>query len=137
MRAGPLGARLFAAILVASLIASALVVRARTPDLMLEVPHRTRHFSPDNDGRGDVARLVYFVRESDRSATVQIVGRNLRVARTFLSAEPLEADRRYTLMWDGRRDSGRPAPPGRYRLRVVLPSLEREMVFPRRIELRR
>jgi hypothetical protein len=132
-----LGTRLFAAILVASLIATALVVRARTPDLMLEVPKRTKHFNPDGDGRGDYARITYFVRESDPSATVQIVGENLRVARTFLSGEPLRADRRYTLTWDGRRDSGGPAPRGRYRLRVILPSVDRDMVFPRRIELRR
>jgi hypothetical protein len=134
---GSLGARLFAAILVASLIATALVVRARSPDLMLEVPKRTDRFHPDGDGRRDVARITYFVRESEPAATVQVVGAHLRVARTFVSAKPLEANRRYNITWDGRRDSGRPAPPGRYRLRVLLPSLDRDMVFPRRIELRR
>jgi hypothetical protein len=132
-----LGARLFAVLLVASLIASALVVRARTPDLVLEVPERTKRFTPNDDGRRDVARIVYFVRESDPSATVQMVGPNLEVARTFVSGEPLEANRRYVLSWDGRLDSGRPAPPDRYRLRVVLPSADRDMVLPRRIELRR
>ena len=131
------GGRLFAAILVATLIASALVVTARTPDLALEVTERTRVFTPNGDGKRDVARLTYFVRESDPAATVQIVGPDLKPARTFADQEPVEANQEMTLVWDGRTDSGRPAPSDRYRLRVVLPGADRDMVFPRRLELRR
>lgn len=131
------GGRLFTAILVATLIASALVVTARTPDLALEVTERTLVFTPDGDGKRDVARITYFVRESDPAATVQIVGRDLKPVRTFVDQESLDANEEMTLVWDGRTDSGRPAPPDRFRLRVVLPSADRDMVFPRRIELRR
>lgn len=137
MRGGSLGARLFAAVLVASLVASALVVRARTPDLALEVTKRTERFKPDGNGRRDVARITYFVRKDDERATVQIVGRRLEVVRTYLDQAPLRANRRMTIRWNGRTDTGQPAPPGRYRLRVILPAAERDMVLPRRIELRR
>ena len=40
-----------------------------------------------------------------------------------------------TYEWDGLDDAGDPVLPGRYRLRVILPSADRDMVFPRRITL--
>jgi hypothetical protein len=132
-----LAARLFAAMLIAALIVSVLVVRARTPDLMLEVTKRTARFDPDDDGRRDVAVVRYFVREDDPGATVQIVGPDLEIVRTFIDQGPLAANRPMRLIWDGRTDTGERAPPGRYRLRVILPSVDRDMVFPRRIDLRR
>jgi hypothetical protein len=47
----------------------------------------------------------------------------------------LVADREVTYRWNGRTDLGAAAPFGRYQLRVVLPSHDRDVVFPRRIEL--
>ena len=39
-------------------------------------------------------------------------------------------------LWDGLDDDGDPVEPGRYRLRVTLPEEDREMVFPRRLDVR-
>lgn len=126
---------LFAGVVLASLLAAALVVRERTPDLALEVTGRTKQFSPNRDGHEDVARIRFFVREDDARATVQIVDSDEVVVRTFSRNEPLQSDVRRTLFWHGLNDSGSPAPEGRYRLRVILPESDRDMIFPRAINL--
>ena len=51
---------------------------------------------------------------------------------------PLEADQPVSFTWDGRSEAGRPVDPeDRYRLRVILPGQERDMVYPRRIAVSR
>ncbi len=126
---------LFVILFAAALVATGLVVASRSPDLVLEVPVLPSKFSPRGDGKPDVAAITFFVRESDQAAEVSIVGRDLRQTRTLDESVHLSADEPVTYTWDGRMDSGQFAPPGRYRLRVVLPSQERDMVFPKRIRL--
>jgi len=128
-------AALFAALFAAALAATGLVFAARSPELVLEVPRLPERFSPDGDGHRDEAEITFFVRESDPQADVFVVGRDLAQVRTLDEDVALAENEPVTYVWDGRTDSGEPAPPGRYRLRVVLPSRERDMVFPPRIEL--
>ena len=129
-------AALFVCVLAAALVAAAIVAASRTSDLVLEVTDAfPTKFSPDGDGNRDVARLSFFVRESDSDASVYIVGRNEVPIRTLDEHVALEADDVVTYTWDGRTDDGQPAPIARYRLRVVLPGEDRDMVFPRRIDL--
>jgi hypothetical protein len=131
-RAGPV---LFVALLFASVVTAAAVLHARTPDLALQVTHFTTTASPQGHGPKSGARLRFFVRESDPDATVQIVGPNLEVIRTLYRG-PLVADRPVSFTWDGRSDGGDVADPrDRYRLRVILPGQDRDMVYPRRITL--
>ena len=54
------------------------------------------------------------------------------VVRTLDSDVALDEHDPVTYIWDGRNDDGDFAPPGRYRLRVDLPSADREMIWPRR-----
>jgi hypothetical protein len=130
------GAALFGALLVATVITAAIVVHARTPDLELQVTRLTHRFWPQGGGRPRVARASFFVRESDPDATVEIVGPNLRLVRTLYRG-PLSANHRVAFAWNGRTGSGALADPGeRYRLRVILPSRDRDMVYPRRIDIR-
>jgi len=130
-----LGRFLFIGVLVASVVLAAVVVRARTPNLALEVTHFTDHFSPNGDGHRDAAHFRFFVREDDPDATVEIVNVQLDVIRT-LATGPLEANQPVSLSWHGRTDSGALADPAsRYQLRVILPSHDRDMLFPRLIEL--
>jgi hypothetical protein len=132
-----LGRSLFVALLIGSIVVAAVVVRARTPNLALEVTRFTSHFSPNGDGRRDIAHFRFFVRESDPSATVEIVDTQLDVIRT-LARGPLEAKQPVSFTWNGRTDSGTPADPnGRYQLMVILPSQDRDMLFPRLIQLHR
>jgi hypothetical protein len=143
---------LFVALGVASAIVAAVVVHARTPDLDLQVTRFASEICPrgtpaacrsearrEHGHRHRVparrARIGFFVREGDPNATVEIVGPNLRPVRTFYRG-PLVADRQVSYAWNGRDASGRLVNPrDRYRLRVILPSRDRDMVYPRRIEV--
>ncbi len=134
-----LGAALFLTILIATLVTSVLVVRARTPDLVLEVSepgvNQQAVLSPAGGALPRTVLIEFFVRESDPHALVEIVDRNERAVRTLDEDVALTADRPVRYRWDGSTDAGTNAPPGRYRLAVALPSEEREMVFPRRFTL--
>jgi hypothetical protein len=131
-RVGPV---LFVALLVATVVTAAIVVHARTPDLELEVTHLTHKISPRGGGEYRVAHVRFFVRESDPDATVEVVGPNRKLVRTLYRG-PLEASDAVGLTWDGRNEHGAiPDPDHRYRLRVILPSRDRDMVYPRRIDI--
>jgi len=124
------GRALFVALLAGSVIATAVVVHARTPNLELEVTSFTKHFSPNGDGHDDAAHIRFFVRESDPNATVEIVNTNLELVRTLYRG-PLTANQPVSYTWNGRTNSGAPANPNiRYQLRVILPSRDRDMLFP-------
>jgi hypothetical protein len=113
-----------------------LVVRARTPDLVLEVieppASQPAEFAPGGPPPNDV-QITFFVREDDGHALVGIVDSHEDLVRTLDSDVALAKHRRVTYTWDGRTDSGEVAKPGRYRLLVELPSEDREMIWPRRI----
>jgi hypothetical protein len=131
-RSGPV---LFVVLLVASVLTAAAVLHARTPDLALQVTRFTTQISPQAKGPKRVARIDFFVRESDANASVEIVGPNLKVVRTLYRG-PLVANRPVSFTWNGRtKDGALPNPHHRYRLRVILPGQDRDMVYPRRIAL--
>jgi len=113
-----------------------VVVRARTPKLELQVLHIPHEpFSPDGDGHRDTAPITFYVRDSDPAAKVQIVGPGKEVVRTLYRG-PLVAYKRVTFTWNGRTSRGRLADPREgYRLRVDLPSQDRDMVYPTQIRL--
>jgi len=131
------GAALFFVLLAASLACAVLVVRARTPDLVLEVTKPPAsppaQFYPPGGPLPHRVRIEFFVRESDPAALVAIVDRHEQIVRTLDSAVALSVRRPVSYTWNGRTDGGALAPPGRYRLRVDLPSHDREMIWPRRI----
>lgn len=131
-----LGPALFVALFVAVLVATGLVVHAKTPDLVLEAPSLPQVFSPNGDGSRDAAVITFFVREAEEDATVEIIDADEDTVKTLDRNVALTADRPVTYRWDGRTDLGGTAPFGRYRLRVRLPSQDRDVVFPRRIEVR-
>ena len=131
-RAGPI---LFVALLVASVVVAATVLHARSPDLAIQVTRFTKEIHPSGEGKDRVAHIRFFVRESDPDATVEIVGPDLRPVRT-LARRPLVANEPVSFTWDGRTNSGALANlEDRYRLRVVLPNRDRDMVYPRRISV--
>lgn len=128
-----LGATLFFALLAATLITAVLVVRARTPDLALEVTRLDCKLDPGRDPDAAPSRITFFVRESDPDASVAIVDRHENVVRTLDPSVALDAGEPVTYLWDGRADGGAVVEPGRYRLEVELPGERREMIWPRRI----
>jgi hypothetical protein len=116
-------------------VVAGVVVHARTPKLELQVIHLPTKFSPNGDGKHDTARIEFFVRDTDPDATVQIVGPQRERIRTLYRGR-LTANKVVTFTWNGRTDTGRLASPNEpYRLRVVLPSQDRDMVYPQEFEL--
>lgn len=131
-----LGAALFLCLLAATVVVAVLVVRARTPDLVLEVTEppqgRSAQLRVGDGAAGDVT-LTFFVREADAHGLVGIVDSREDLVRTLDSDVALAEREPVTYVWDGRADTGEPVEPGRYRLLVELPSQDREMIWPRRI----
>ena len=131
-RAGPV---LLVVLVAASVATAAAVIHARSPKLALEVTRFDREISPRCGCKEGVAHIRFFVRESDPHATVEIVGPDLAPVRT-LARGPLVANMPVSFEWNGRTDAGTLADPGdRYRLRVLLPDQDRDMVYTRRISL--
>lgn len=121
----------------AAVIVAGVVVHARTPKLELEVLHIPyKPFTPNGDGHRDTARIRFYVRDSDPHAKVQIVGPDRQVIQTLYRGQ-LVAYRHVTFRWTGRTSSGRLAnPQDGYRLRVILPGQDRDMVYPTQIRFR-
>lgn len=130
-----LGAVLFFALLVASIAVAVLVVRARSPDLVLEVRSLTCSFEPRGENGLDGASATFFVREADPHAVVSIVDSEENVVRVLDEDVALRVGEDVSYTWDGRSADGGAAPPGRYRLSVELPAAKRMMVWPERVIL--
>jgi hypothetical protein len=79
----------------------------------------TQHFSPNGDGRRDVAKIRVRVRKDD-DVTIAVVDAAGTEVRRLASAVPATADRAVRVRWDGRTAAGAVAPEGFYRLRVSL-----------------
>ena len=86
------------------------MVRARTPDLVLEVTEPPAddpaEFSPGGPPPNEV-QLTFFVRESDEHALVGIVDSHEDLVRTLDSDVALAEREPVTYIWDGRTDDGR------------------------------
>jgi hypothetical protein len=126
-----LGAALLCALLAAALIVAIVVFRERSPDLALEVLQMNRSLP-----RSGLAEIEFFTRYDDDDATIEIVGRNKVTARTLAAGVSVRADELMRCTWDATDDEGQVVEPGRYRLRVVLPDADRDMIFPRRLRVR-
>jgi hypothetical protein len=135
------GAVLLCFLLAASFVTAGAVLRAKTPNLALEVerlttcPAGTDQTRPSclvlaaGGQRHSVVRIRLFVRYSDPNATVEIVGAGLTPARTLARGVRLVADRPVSYRWNGRTDAGGLAPPGVYAVRVNLPGPGRNMLW--------
>ncbi len=88
---------------------------------------RIAAFSPNGDCRADFARIRFRVTRSDR-ANVQIVDPDGRLVRTLARNRFLKRYRFWTFHWSGRGRDGRVAPPGRYKLRVILLGQDRTLI---------
>ena len=79
----------------------------------------TQHFSPNGDGRRDVARFRVRVRKDD-DVTMTVVDDAGTEVRRLATAVPAQSERAVRVRWDGRTENGATAPEGIYRLRVSL-----------------
>jgi hypothetical protein len=91
-------------------------------------------FSPNGDGRNDVAALALRVKVVD-DATVDVVDSLDQPVRRLAAGVPVRPNRVLHLRWRGRTDLGSRAPDGRYYLRVSLRRRGLSVVVPGRIVL--
>ena len=124
--AGFLAGLLFVVVVAAALVSLALIQEARQRGEVLDLVEATDSFSPR---AGERARIEWRQRESSDDAVVQIIDTGGRPVRTLLDRGTLEGDdRQQVFLWNGRTDSGELAPPGLYRVEIVLPDEDRDIV---------
>lgn len=90
-------------------------------------PPFTNAFTPNGDCVLDTGRIRFRITRSDH-ADVQIIDPAERTVRTLSSDRFFKRYRFFTLRWDGRDDAGSVAPPGRYKLRLILRSEDRSLI---------
>ncbi|HEY7077658.1 MAG TPA: N,N-dimethylformamidase beta subunit family domain-containing protein [Solirubrobacteraceae bacterium] len=86
---------------------------------MIQLAGPAPAFSPNGDGRQDVAQLALKFGVAD-DATVDVIDADAQPVRRLASEVPVAPGRLLRLRWNGRTDAGTRAPDGRYRLRVAL-----------------
>jgi hypothetical protein len=102
----------------------------REPLILDRVSFGTRKthgaFTPNADCVNDNGRIRFRITRSDR-ADVEIVDPDGRLVRVLARDRFLKRYRFFVFHWDGRDDAGRPAPPGRYKLELVLLGQDRRL----------
>jgi hypothetical protein len=86
-------------------------------------------FTPNRDCRFDRVRIRFRTTQSDRG-TVQVVKPGGKLVLTLARGVYLKRYTFHTYWWGGRERNDGLAPPGRYKLRVKLPGLDRVLVPP-------
>jgi hypothetical protein len=133
MTAGRLAAILFCAIAITTLGALAVIQKVRLEGVVLDLAQVSRCtgeavVSCSQRDEGQVF-VRFRMRTDSDDAVVRIVDDDDQPVATLLEGGSLEGgERYYTFFWDERLASGEKAPPGRYRMEILLRDLERDIV---------
>src|SRR3954451_18732998 len=123
-------ARVVFVLLVAATFAAFFVAqRLKNAPSVAEITDVTPFFSPNGDGRGDVDRITFTVKQADR-VTVTIVDREGDRVRRLAEGLEVRPGRPVSVVWDGRTDDGLRVGDGRYRLQLGLRRTGRSVVSP-------
>jgi len=122
-------------ILLALVSAAGFVVaqRLKHAPSVVEKVRSARRFSPNGDGRKDVAP-VSFRLPAAKKATVSIVDAEGAAVRT-LARDRRFGRGRHAFSWDGRTETGKIARDGAYRVRIELPEEGRSITARGKIHL--
>ena len=123
---------LFGVLVAASLAAFFVAQELKSqPSLIQDFQLAWRVISPNADSRNDAQRVRFRLKEAD-TVDVAIVDADGDEVREILSGASLPAYRypQPTPSWDGRDDSGDPAPDGVYRVRITLRDHGRNVIVP-------
>jgi hypothetical protein len=85
------------------------------------------YFSPNRDGRFDVARVSFKVRKTD-DVSVAVLDSSGDEVRELMGSRRVASSELVRLKWDGRTDDGARARDGRYRYRITLQHEGRSVV---------
>jgi hypothetical protein len=91
-------------------------------------------FSPNGDGRFDVTRVTFRVKETD-DVSVSVLDDDGDEVRELLGGRRVAKGTLVRLKWDGRDDDGNRAPDGRYRYRITLQHEGRSVVLANSVRL--
>jgi flagellar hook assembly protein FlgD len=91
-------------------------------------------FSPNGDGRFDVTRLTFRVKETD-DVSVSVLNADGDEVRDLLGGRHVTKGTLVRLKWDGRTDDGTRAPDGRYRYRITLQHEGRSVLLASSVRL--
>jgi flagellar hook assembly protein FlgD len=119
---------LLAALAIATLVALGAIQTVRLDGVVLDLAQVSRveraDAAPDR-----VVRVRFRMRSSTDDAVVRIVDRDGNPVATLADGKAIPGDDEFhAFYWDGRTESGAPAPPGRYRSEIVLRDQGREIV---------
>ena len=123
-------ARVVFALLVAATFGAFFVAqRLKSAESVAEITHVQRFFSPNGDGRLDVNRIAFKVKEAGE-VTVTIVNRDGDRVRRLVDGLDARPDRPVRVVWNGRTDAGTVAADGLYRMQVGLRRTGRTVTVP-------
>lgn len=109
----------FVLLIVASFAAFFVAQRLKSAPQVARIVDLTRQFSPNGDGRSDVAQIkLRIARDDDVTAT--IVDAEDNEVKRITTDLPVRKDQPVTVEWDGTTDAGGTAPDGFYNVRVSL-----------------
>jgi FlgD Ig-like domain len=123
-------ARVVFVLLVAATFAAFFVAqRLKTAPSVAEITQVAPFFSPNGDGRRDVERITFTVKQADHVTATIVDPRGERVRRLADGLE-VRPGRPVHVVWDGRTDDGLRVRDGRYRLQLGLRRTGRSVVIP-------
>ena len=133
MAPGRLAAILFCALAVAALGALAVIQKVRLEGVVLDLAQVSRCTDEAvvscNQREGDRAFVRFRMRTDSDDAVVRIIDDEDMPVATLLDGGPLSGgERYYTFYWDARLASGEKAPPGHYRVEILLRDQDRDIV---------
>jgi hypothetical protein len=139
----PLVAVIFAVLVLVLLGAFAYAQKKKGEPLILDrvafgYPNKPlgNAFTPNGDHCVDRGRIRFRVTVSDHG-DVQVVTPDEKVVRTLAADLDMPSYTFFEFNWDGLDGTGKPAPAGRYKLRVTLDDQDRELTTRGRLVLHR
>lgn len=126
-----IAALLFAMLLVGAVAALLVTRELRRGDDVVGPVKLTHRLTPGPEAS---ARIRFKLTDGPQQASVEIVDADQAVVRTLVPEQALPAGRQ-DLLWDGRTDEGAIAPPGRYKVRILLLDRDRTVVTPDAIRI--
>jgi flagellar hook assembly protein FlgD len=122
-----LAAGVFAVLVIATFGAFFVAQRLKNAPPVLSRLTVFPFFSPNGDGRFDVARVSFKVKKTD-DVSVAVLNASGDEVRELMSSRRVSSSELVRLKWDGRTDDGARAPDGRYRYRITLQHEGRSVV---------
>ena len=119
----------FALLVAATFGAFFVAQRLKGAESVAEITKVRQFFSPNGDGRRDVDRIVFKVKEAD-AVTVTIVNRDGDRVRRLAEGLKARPERPVHVIWNGRSDAGTVVPDGLYRMQLGLRRSGRNVTVP-------